>query len=76
MSLHASPNAPERTQYDVAIIGGLFPGLALRLLLRRWLSVCRVLIIEQPGERFERKMGEATVEGSACFLHLGLCDYV
>ncbi|MGH8657689.1 MAG: hypothetical protein ACREV4_04180 [Gammaproteobacteria bacterium] len=50
MSLHASPNAPERTQYDVVIIGGAFSGASAALLLRRWLPASRVLIIEQQGE--------------------------
>lgn len=78
MHLQASPQTVERAQYDVVIIGGAFSGASAALLLRRWLPTRRVLIIEQQGERFGRKMGEATVEGSACFLHrvLGLYDYL
>ncbi len=63
--------------YDVAIIGGAFSGASLATLLKRQLPDCRVLIVET-AERFDRKVGEATVEVSGFFLHrvLGLYDHL
>ena len=61
--------------YDVVVIGGAFAGASLGLLMRRWVPGSRVLIVErQPA--FSRKVGEATVELSAIFLHkvLGMYD--
>jgi flavin-dependent dehydrogenase len=65
------------TAFDVVIIGGAFAGASSALLLRRWLPDRRILIVERQS-RFTRKVGEATVEVSACFLHrvLGLYDYL
>ena len=77
MHAQSTSGRPARDRYDVVIIGGAFSGASSALLLRRWLPNCRVLIIERE-EHFGRKMGEATVEVSACFLHrvLGLYDYL
>lgn len=68
---------PSDTVFDVVIIGGAFAGASSALLLRRWLPGKRVLIVERQA-RFTRKVGEATVEVSACFLHrvLGLYDHL
>ena len=61
--------------YDVVVGGGAFSGASCALLLRRHLPEARVLIVEKTTE-FNRKVGEATVEVSACFLTeiLGLGD--
>jgi flavin-dependent dehydrogenase len=69
----ASP--PDRV--DVLVIGGAFSGAASALLLRRWLPGRRVMVVER-AEEFDRKVGEATVELSALFLHrvLGLSDFL
>lgn len=63
--------------YDIVAIGGAFAGAAFTLLLRRWLPGARVLIVER-NAFFHRKVGEATVEVSGCFLHrvLGLFDHL
>lgn len=64
-------------RYDVLIIGGAFAGASFATLLKRRLPDCRVLVVETT-ERFERKVGEATVEVSGYFLHqvLGLYDHL
>jgi flavin-dependent dehydrogenase len=69
-------NTPDGA-YDVVIIGGAFAGASAACLLKRWLPEKRILLVERQ-ERFTRKVGEATVEISACFLHrvLGLYDYL
>lgn len=63
--------------YDIVAIGGAFAGSAFSLLLRRWVPNAKVLIVER-SDRFARKVGEATVEVSGCFLHrvLGLFDHL
>ena len=68
-------NDPEL--YDIVAIGGAFAGSAFSLLLRRWVPNAKVLIVER-SDRFARKVGEATVEVSGCFLHrvLGLFDHL
>lgn len=53
--------------YDAVVIGGAFSGAAFATLLRRWRPSSRVLVVER-SERFTRRVGEATVEVSACFL--------
>jgi len=70
-----SSSAPDRV--DVLVIGGAFSGAASALLLRRWLPERSVLVVER-AEAFDRKVGEATVELSALFLHrvLGLSDFL
>ncbi|MDX1631286.1 MAG: tryptophan 7-halogenase, partial [Thermoanaerobaculia bacterium] len=62
-----------RDPYDVVVIGGAFSGSSAALLLRRWNPDARILVVERT-EAFDRKVGEATVEISAFFLHrvLGL----
>ncbi len=67
-------NVPD---YDVAIIGGGFCGASTAILLKRWRPGIRLLVVEQ-SETFRRKVGEATVEVSAIFLHrvLGLYDHL
>lgn len=66
---------PERV--DVLVIGGAFSGAASAILLRRWLPGRRVMVVER-SEAFDHKVGEATVEVSALFLHrvLGLSDFL
>ncbi|MEM7051352.1 MAG: NAD(P)/FAD-dependent oxidoreductase [Acidobacteriota bacterium] len=68
-------SSPQTTDYDVVVIGGAFAGGAFSGLLRRLHPTARVLVVESQ-ERFGRKVGEATVEVSAFFLHrvLGLYD--
>jgi flavin-dependent dehydrogenase len=63
--------------YDVVVIGGAFSGASCALLLRRWLPESRILVVER-SEVFDRKVGEATVELSALFLHrvMGLADFL
>ncbi len=56
---------PER--YDAVVIGGAFAGASVATLLARWRPNTRILIVER-AERFNRKVGEATVEVSAFFL--------
>ncbi|MEE8525989.1 MAG: tryptophan 7-halogenase [Thermoanaerobaculia bacterium] len=76
---HQASTGEERAgdEYDAVVIGGAFSGAAFTTLLRRWLPASRVLIVEQ-SERFDRKVGEATVEVSGFFLHrvLRLADHL
>jgi flavin-dependent dehydrogenase len=61
--------------YDVVVVGGAFSGAATALLVKRWMPSARVLVIERQAA-FDQKVGEATVEISAIFLHrvIGLYD--
>lgn len=52
---------------DVAVLGGALAGSATALLLRRRHPGLRVMIIER-SPRFDRKVGESTVEISSYFL--------
>lgn len=63
--------------YDAVVIGGGFAGSAFATLLRRYHPAARVLVIER-NEVYTRKVGEATVEISAFFLHrvLRLYDHL
>lgn len=63
--------------YDIVAIGGAFAGAAFTTLIRRWVPEARVLVVER-NAFFHRKVGEATVEISGCFLHrvLGLFDHL
>jgi flavin-dependent dehydrogenase len=63
--------------YDVVVIGGAFSGASCALLLRRWLPESRILVVER-SEVFDRKVGEATVELSALFMHrvLRMADFL
>lgn len=62
---------------DVVIIGGSFSGAALAILLKRWRPATRILLVERHAT-FNARVGEATVELSAYFLHrvLGLWDHL
>lgn len=72
----ADPEA-DPALYDAVVIGGALAGAACATLLLRRLPEARVLVVER-SERFERKVGEATVEVSGAFLHrdLGLYDHL
>ena len=65
----------ESSHYDVVVVGGAFSGSSLALLLKRARPETRILMVERTA-RFDRKVGEATVELSALFLQrsLGLWD--
>ena len=67
--------AEDGTDTDVVVLGGSFSGASTAILLRRWIPGCRVTVVET-REAFDRKVGEATVEISATFLHrvLGMYD--
>lgn len=70
-------NASKNFDYDVVVIGGALAGAATTILLRREAPSLRVLIVEKSAA-FGRRVGEATVEVSACFLSrvLGLTQYL
>src|ERR1700736_3430294 len=53
--------------YDVVIVGGSLSGAATATLLLRKNSGLKLLIVEK-STHFTRRVGEATVEGSAFFL--------
>lgn len=62
---------------DVLILGGSLAGAATALLLLRERPDLRVVVVEKSG-RFQRRVGEATVEVSGFFLSrvLGLMQYL
>src|SRR5215472_5164226 len=62
------------TDYDVIVLGGAFSGAAAAILLKRWMPAARVLVVERQAA-FDQKVGEATVEVSALFLHRVLGAY-
>ncbi|MEM9597467.1 MAG: NAD(P)/FAD-dependent oxidoreductase [Acidobacteriota bacterium] len=64
--LRGTPETCE-VDYDVVVIGGAFTGSSLATLLRRWNPDARVLVVER-STKFLRRVGEATVEVSGCFL--------
>jgi len=68
---------PEAGDYDVIIVGGALSGAASAILLLKRNPQLRVLIVERSA-RFDRKVGEATVEVSAFFLRrvLGLSTHL
>src|SRR3989441_8420118 len=76
MFMVKTPAGSDRT-CDVAIIGGALAGAATAILLLREQPKLRVLIVEKSAA-FGRRVGEATVEVSACFLSrvLGLTQYL
>ena len=75
------PSSSERRReadvYDVAIIGGALSGAATATMLLQRDPSLRVLIIER-AEKFERRVGESTIEISTFFLNrvLGLSDHL
>ena len=72
-----NPADDARFDYDVVIIGGALSGAAAAVLLLRARPDLRVLVVEKSAT-FGRRVGEATVEVSACFLgrFLGLTQYL
>jgi flavin-dependent dehydrogenase len=56
-----------RLDVDVAIVGGGFAGSSTALLLRRADPSLKVLILDQ-NDKFERKVGESSIELSAWFM--------
>ena len=76
-SVPSEASGDHPTDYDVVVIGGGFCGASSAILLKRWHPEIRLLVVEQ-SEAFQRKVGEATVEISAIFLHrvLGLYDHL
>ena len=64
------PASPEDT-YDAVVIGGAVAGAGTAITLLRKQPAARVLVVEQ-AERFEKKVGEATVECSALWLTAAL----
>ncbi len=73
----SSSGAKSSNSYDVAVIGGALAGAATATLLLRENPALRVLIIEK-SSRFQRRVGESTVETSSFFLGrtLGLTQYL
>ncbi|MEM6707114.1 MAG: NAD(P)/FAD-dependent oxidoreductase, partial [Acidobacteriota bacterium] len=65
----ADPN-----RYDVVVIGGSLGGSSAATLVKRRLPEARILVVEM-REQFPHKVGEATVEMSALFLHRVLQQY-
>ncbi len=63
--------------YDVVIVGGALAGSATARLIQQGRPETRILILER-SERFERRVGESTVEVSSHFLgrELGLAEYL
>lgn len=63
--------------YDVAIIGGALAGASTATLLLRENPALRVVVVEK-STRFQRRVGESTVETSSFFLGrtLGLTQYL
>ena len=57
----------QKTDYDVAIIGGGFSGAATAIQLKRAMPNASILIVEK-SEAFDRKVGESTSEVAGCFL--------
>lgn len=72
-------NAPTKNDchYDVVIVGGALSGAATALVLLAERPQLRILIVEK-STAFTRRVGEATVEVSACFLSrvLGLTQHL
>jgi flavin-dependent dehydrogenase len=72
----ASPSRPI-VEWDAIILGGALSGAATARLILRENPALRVLILEK-NPRFQRRVGESTVELSAYFLgrQLGLTEYL
>src|SRR4029453_3645104 len=60
--------------YDVVVVGGAVAGASTAILLKREKPDARILVVEKT-DRFDWKVGESTVEGSAYFLTRVLKQY-
>ncbi|BAM02350.1 NAD(P)/FAD-dependent oxidoreductase [Phycisphaera mikurensis] len=65
------PDPSPAEPYDAVIIGGAIAGAGTAITLLRKHPAARVLVVER-SERFEKKVGEATVECSALWLTAAL----
>lgn len=73
----SGPDTGTEAAFDVAVIGGALAGGAVAWLLRQEFPDLKVLVVERAA-RHGRRVGEATVEVSACFLMraLGLTEHL
>ena len=61
------PDPAHDAALDVVVLGGAYSGASTAILIKRWLPWARVQIVES-CTRFDKKVGEATVEASTLFM--------